>query len=213
MSGETAEQQADEEAVGEAETPSRITGGFVVIILAGVAALVMKAVVTAAPYVAYFVAGILACRAWQMVCGWFARRRGAGSEEEQDAAEVDVVAALQSLGQGGRSVLLTELRDEIHAPDTKVVRALLGDAEVPVRPGVRTPAGNGPGVHSDDVPPLSPPVEGPGVGRCLCSSEANANANNDGAGTPGEGFRVVRIGTDGKIIYDPADVNRYHRSQ
>ena len=46
--------------------------------------------------------------------------------------------------------------------------------------------------------------------RCCCRSGDNANANNAAGEGTEEGFRVVPIGTDGRIVYDPADAHRHH---
>ena len=102
-----------------------------------------------------------------------------GQEIEPEAEPVDIVAVLQALGEGGNGVLLTALREAADLPDTKAVRALLDEAGIRVRAGVRTPAGNGPGVHGSDIPTPSPTASHPSSERCLCSSGGtNANANN-----------------------------------
>ena len=206
MSSDGATEQAPDEAAGEEDKPSRIAGAVVLLVLAGVAVLVLKVIVTAAPYTAYLVAGILLDRAWLKARGWIARRKE-DREDELPAEDVDVVGALQSLASGGRHVLLTELKTKLGVADTKAVRALLDGSLVPVRPGVRTPAGNGPGVHYDDVPPV---VDDPSEGRCLCRSDANANGNNEGGEGAREGLRVEPIGLSGHVVRDPADDVRHH---
>jgi hypothetical protein len=78
----------------------------------------------------------------------------------------------------GRGVLLTTLRQALQQPHTRAVREALSGAGIRVRPGVRTVAGNGPGIHVDDFPPL-PPSPDPASGDVVCAGEAaNANANN-----------------------------------
>lgn len=89
-----------------------------------------------------------------------------------------VVEALHALVGEGRGVLLTTLRTHLQLPDTRAVREVLSGAGIRVRPGVRTTAGNGPGVHLSDVPPLRSPLDPPQEGRCLPGQSANANANN-----------------------------------
>lgn len=199
----------ESEELGESDGMSERTAKL---ILASVALAALAAIVIVFPYVAYFVTGILACRGWQKTRDWIGRRRSDEDDGgELEAEEVDVVEALHYLGRGGRNVLLTELRDETGAADTKVVRALLDEAGVPVRPGVRTPAGNGPGVHARDVPPLSPAESGLPGGRCSCSSAANTNTNNAPEPAPGEGLRVEPIGQAGTVIHHPADAVRHHQ--
>jgi len=212
MSDETGIEGGAEEPGGEDEAPSRIAGGCVVVILAGVAVLVMKAIVTVAPYMAYFVAGVLACLAWQRVRAWVGRRRGEPAEEDQDEQEEpDVAKALRELAGPGRNVLLTELQKKLGAPDTKAVRGLLKAAGIRVRDGVRAPAGNGPGVHQDDIPAPSPEGDGSHGDGCCCRSGNNTNANNAPSGPVGEGLRVEAIGHAGTLIHDPADLVRHHR--
>ncbi|WP_145877516.1 hypothetical protein [Streptomyces sp. BK340] len=179
----------------------------VIVLLVAAGALV--GVVIAFPYIAYFVAGILACRGWDKARAWRAHRAETEpAEDDEEADEVDIVEALQQLG---RSVLLTELRAEAGLPDTKTVKTLLGEAGIPWRAGVRTSAGNGPGVHQDDIPASSLVADGDHGERCCCRSDANANTNNDCEEEPEEGLRVQRIGTDGYILYDPKDTVRHHR--
>ena len=128
-------------------------------------------------------------------------------EQPQEAEPVDIVAALHQLGEGGQHVRLTQLQDATGLPDTKTVRALLDDAGVPVRAGVRAGGKNGPGVHHDDFPPLDrSPSEG-----CLCRSGANANANNSAGEGGGEGLRVEAIGQAGTVVHTPAEASRHHR--
>lgn len=116
----------------------------------------------------------------------------------------DVVAALEELtGDDRGSVLLTVLRDELGVPDTKAVKLLLDEAGVSWRTGVRTRAGNGPGVHRDDLPPPSPTSEGAPVGVVGPGQDANTNANNALRVDRQEGFT---------IIHDPADAHRRHKT-
>lgn len=207
MSTDEKPESTGAEPAGEPRQMSERTAKAILLIIAFGA---IWGIVRVVPYVAYFVAGILTCRGWQKTRGWIGRRQTSG-DAESEAAEVDVVEVLQLLARGGRSVLLTELRDEIGAADTKVVKALLDEAGVRWREGVRTPAGNGPGVYHDDVPPLSPVGGGAHEGRCSCRSTANANANNADSDPPGEGLRVVPIGQAGTVVHDPADAVRHHK--
>ncbi|MFB8172644.1 hypothetical protein ACFC60_32325 [Kitasatospora purpeofusca] len=107
-------------------------------------------------------------------------------------AEAHSLAA--SLTASGSSVLLTRLAADLGAAhpswtgSTKAVRALLSEGGVPVREGVRTPDGNGPGVHHQDVPPLPSPSETPVVANVGPGQSANANANNTREWSTREGF-------------------------
>ncbi|MFF2118223.1 hypothetical protein ACFVXH_12940 [Kitasatospora sp. NPDC058184] len=104
-----------------------------------------------------------------------------------------------------RSVLLTalaaKLADEHPSwmASTKAVRTLLTAAGIPVRPGVRTPHGNGPGVHHEDVPALPSPSqvgEGvPAVANVGAGQSANTNTNNTDDRARREGF-VMRADPD-----------------
>lgn len=123
-----------------------------------------------------------------------------------------------SLVAGGTSVLLTQLAADLAAshpgwqPSTKAVRALLAGAGITVRAGVRTPDGNGPGVHHQDVPPLpsssdSAPSSGV-VANVGPGQSANANANNTGEDPAREGF-ALRADPDNPartIVVHSADV-------
>lgn len=114
----------------------------------------------------------------------------------------DLVTALHTLLRGSSGVLHTTLRDHLRYPSTRAVREALDAAHIPSRSGVRSAAGNGPGVHRQDFPPLPPPREGsPGSG-CSRRSEAFTNNNNGGEG-PGEGLGVE--GSEGEREY-PFDV-------
>ena len=87
------------EAGGE-DGPSRIAGGCVLLILAAIGVLVVKSVVTAAPYVAYFVAGILCTVGAQKARARWGRKRrqdDEGEDEAEDVAPPDVAGALRRL--------------------------------------------------------------------------------------------------------------------
>jgi hypothetical protein len=199
---------ADEQLPDEAGEPGGMSERTARAVLVAVACGAMWGIVAVVPEAAYVVVGVFGCLGWQKARAWVVRRSGAEPDEDQAAEEPDVVGALQHLGCGGQHVLLTELRDELGLANTKAVRALLGDHGVRVREGVRAPAGNGPGVHRDDIPTPSPDRHSEG---CCCTSDANTNANNGSREGPGEGLRVERIGTDGYIVYDPAEAVRHHR--
>ncbi|MFB6771120.1 hypothetical protein [Streptomyces sp. NPDC056337] len=174
------------------------------LVLLAVACLAMWGIVAVLPETAYVVVGALGTIGAQRARTWWAGRRQAPAEDEH---RPDVVDALRRLVGDDRGVLLTRLRDDLRVADTKTVRVLLDEAGVRVRTGVRTGAGNGPGVHQDDIP-APPPAHDDG---CCCRSSANANANNTTGGETGEGLRVERIGQSGYIVRDPADTIRHHQ--
>ncbi|MFE1272083.1 hypothetical protein [Streptomyces sp. NPDC058758] len=173
----TAAAEPVEQPVGESDGSSRAAGRCVVAI--GISGLLGACY--AYPDLGMFVAGSVATVAVGKGRQWVARRgQDAPEDVEPEAEPVDIVAVLQALGEGGNGVLLTALREAADLPDTKAVRSLLAEAGIRVRAGVRTPAGNGPGVHADDIPAPSPTASDPSPERCLCSSgAANANTNND----------------------------------
>jgi hypothetical protein len=177
------------------------------LVLLVVLLLAMWGIVAALPESAYVVIGVLATLGVQRVQAWRAGRREKSADDEEPGP--DVTAALHRLVGDDRGVLLTRLRDDLGAADTKTVRALLDEAGVRVRAGVRTRAGNGPGVHADDIP-APPPTSEDG---CCCRSDANANANNGHGGEPGEGLRVERIGQSARIWRDPAEPARHHTAR
>ncbi|MFI8865330.1 hypothetical protein ACIGNW_00205 [Streptomyces sp. NPDC053707] len=136
---------------------------------------------------------------WVLLAAWcltaWAAGRGdtASPEGEQTADEAqqlgpdaaDMADIVRELGTG-TGVLLTGLRDQLleeyegRGWTTKDVRALLAEAGVRVREGVRvTGVGNGPGVHREDIPrPLSPATPPGPVGVVAAGQGANTNTNN-----------------------------------
>ncbi|GGZ23612.1 hypothetical protein GCM10010387_16010 [Streptomyces inusitatus] len=110
-------------------------------------------------------------------------------EPEEAAASLsrqDLIRALHHLYQGGSGVLHTTLRAHLSLPDTRAVKGLLDEAGIPYRAGVRSPAGNGPGIHHHDFPPL-PPAQDPPQGDVVVAGQAaNTNTNNT-ANAPAEG--------------------------
>lgn len=111
-------------------------------------------------------------------------------DEPEDGIGLDEFVDLVREESDGRGVLLTKIAAALEcerpgeAWSTKDVRALLAEADIRVREGVRTPAGNGPGVHREDVPPLSPDDEAALVGDVVAGQNANTNANNTTTVTP-----------------------------
>lgn len=184
----------DEPAAVEEREGGRVAGGCVLAVTLGGAGAVAYAV----PEVAYFVTGLLTAAGVRKARAWAAGRRGV--VEAVDEEQVDIVTALQAMAAGGGHILLTQLQATTGLPDTKAVRALLDEAGVRVRAGVRTTGGNGPGVHHDDVPPLPDAESGTPSEGCLCSSTANTNANNVPAAGAQEGLHVEPIGHAGAVV-------------
>jgi hypothetical protein len=209
--GEEPEAAAEGETAGEPGGMSERTAKAVLlVIVVGV----MWGIVAAFPWLAYVIVGVLGTLGWQKARSWRARRRGDDAEDESEDEEGwDVGEALRRLVGDDRGVLLTRLRDDLKVADTKVVKQLL-DAEGITWKAVRTARGNGPGVHVQDIPAApSPDTGGAHGGGCCCRSGDNNNGDNSDQEEPEEGLRVVPIGTDGKIIYDPKDTIRHHAVQ
>ncbi|MEU6497550.1 hypothetical protein ABZ890_45595 [Streptomyces sp. NPDC046984] len=161
-----------------------------------VGTLAVWGIVAALPEIAYVIVGILGCLGWQRIHAWWVHRH---EDDEPAGAAPDVAAALWAVAGTGRSVLLTELRDELGVGDAKVVRALLGEAGVPVRSGVRTVAGNGPGVHRDDLPAPPPPR--------LASPESGVGAGQEPTPTP----TTEALGLAGVVVKDGSETSRRYR--
>ncbi|MDH6489619.1 hypothetical protein [Streptomyces sp. SAI-127] len=98
-----------------------------------------------------------------------------------------IAGALHQLYRGGSGVLLTTLRQHLSQPHTRAVREVLGAAGIRVREGVRTPGGNGPGVHTHDFPPL-PPSPDPSPGDVVCAGESTNNNNANTESDPQKGL-------------------------
>ncbi|MHC3392076.1 hypothetical protein ACLQ2E_21815 [Streptomyces lavendulocolor] len=200
------------------EQPNKAAGACVLVIVGGGA---LYGLVNAVPESAYVMVGILGTVGVQRARTWRDRRGDAVPEDgpAEDAGEepeepVDITEHLWELSGGGESgVLLTQLQKAAALPDTRTVRNLLHAADVRVRAGVRTPAGNGPGVHRVDIPAASPVDDDtPGDG-CCCRSDANANANNGTPPGPGEGLRVEPIeSSGGRIVRDPATAAQFEKT-
>lgn len=122
-------------------------------------------------------------------------------EEPQEPDPQDVVDLVRDLIGADRGILLTALRRPLHAPDTRAVREALTAAGIGVRPGVRTAAGNGPGVHRDDLPPLAPADDDAPVEVVAAGEAANTNTNNKLRVQSREGMTIIN---------DPADRHRTH---
>ncbi|MFI1518343.1 hypothetical protein [Kitasatospora cineracea] len=108
------------------------------------------------------------------------------------AADARLAVAL--LGAAGTHVALTAVTAHLAAEHPrwkrsgKAVRALLQEARVEVRGGVRVDGVSVPGIHRDDVPPLSSPSEGTPHPVVVAGQSNNNNANNTQTWSTREGF-------------------------
>jgi hypothetical protein len=204
----TAQQTEDQQPAAGEQRKERVAAGCLAVIAIGTAGTIAVAV----PETGYYVAGLITAAGVQRARTWAAGRRQNADETDADEQEpVDIVAVLQQLSEGGQHVRLTQLQEAAGLPDTKAVRALLDEAGIPVKRGVRTPGGNGPGVHHGDIPaPL--PESGTPSGGCVCAGHAaNANTNNETEEGPEKGLRVQRSDY-GATYYDPAETQRRHHT-
>ncbi|MFE0376246.1 hypothetical protein ACFW1M_11785 [Streptomyces inhibens] len=187
--------QADETAEPGEEEPAVMSERAARVILSGVTGLAMWGIVTALPETAYLAIGVGGCLGWQRVQAWRAER-GSKDAEGEDAEPVDVLAEVWKAVGDDNGALLTGLTAPLRVPDTKAVRALLAEHETPVREGVRTRAGNGPGVKREDLPPLPSPIGEGSVGVVAAGESANTNANNTTVSTIGLAGYSVRTDTE-----------------
>ncbi|MET7475088.1 hypothetical protein ABZT17_12105 [Streptomyces sp. NPDC005648] len=196
--------QQPEPETAEPEEPGEQyerTARLVLILVAGLA---LWGLLAAFPYLAYVMVGVLGTVGWQRARSWFVARGNEPAEPEQETPALDVGEALRRLVGNDNGVLLTRLRDDLKLPDTKRVKALL-DAEDITWKAVRTPHGNGPGVHKGDIPADPSPVTTDAHGNgCCCRSGDNNNTDNSDRPRAGEGIRVERT-DDGLLIYDLAE--------
>ncbi|MCI3240275.1 hypothetical protein [Streptomyces spinosisporus] len=186
-------EQAEE--LGEEDEPSRAAKGAVIVVLA----LIVWRLLVAFPNVAYVIVGILGTLGVQKWQAWRAKRSDA-TEAAEEAVPPDVGAALRRLVGDDNGVLLTRLQRDLKLPNTKVVKRLL-DADGITWKAVRTPHGNGPGVHKNDIPAAPPLVADAHSEGCCCRSGDNSNSNNGLGEGPGEGIRVERTDA-GLRIFD-----------
>lgn len=143
--------------------------------------------------------------AWCVAAWWVTPPAIAEPDEEDDEPASpdpqDVADLVRDLIGDDRGVLLTALRQPLHAADTRAVKELLASASISVRLGVRTRAGNGPGVHRDDLPAVAPPPADPSPDDVAAGQPANTNANNTLRVESREGMTIIN---------DPADRHRTH---
>ncbi len=122
------------------------------------------------------------------------------SEEPDEAPAVtspttaDARRAVALLGADGTHVALTAVTARLAAEHPrwkrsgKAVRALLQEARVEVRGGVRVDGVSVPGIHHDDVPPLPSPSESTPEPVVVAGQSNNNNANNAQEWSTREGF-------------------------
>ncbi|MFE7214564.1 hypothetical protein ACFU93_32410 [Streptomyces sp. NPDC057611] len=136
----------------------------------------------------------------------------AAAEPAAPPSREAIAGALHHLVGEGRGVLLTTLRQHLSLPHTRALREVLDAAGIRVRPGVRTPAGNGPGIHTNDFPP-PPPSPDPAHGdRCLPRSGANNN-NANAERSPQKGLRADgSYWPEGKPYHLEPDASNPHRT-
>ncbi|CAN3980352.1 hypothetical protein [Kitasatospora purpeofusca] len=109
-------------------------------------------------------------------------------------APADARRAVALLGAGGTHVALTAVTARLAAEHPqwkrsgKAVRALLQEARVEVRGGVRVDGVSVPGIHHDDVPPLPSPSESTPEPVVVAGQSNNNNANNVREWSTREGF-------------------------
>lgn len=132
--------------------------------------------------------------AWCVAAWWAAPSAAPQSSDEPAAAPdpQDVADLVRDLIGDDRGVLLTALRAPLHAADTRAVRELLATAGIPVRAGVRTADGNGPGVHRKDVPAPPPAEETPSADVVAAGESTNTNTNNTLKVEHQEGMTIIR---------------------
>ncbi|MFJ2579985.1 hypothetical protein [Kitasatospora aureofaciens] len=124
-----------------------------------------------------------------------------GSKDEPDQAPAatvptpaDARRAVAVLGADGNHVALTAVAAHLAAAHPlwkrsgKAVRALLREAGVEFRGGVRVEGVSVPGIHHDDVPPLPSPSESAPDRVVVAGRSNNNNANNADEWVSREGF-------------------------
>ncbi|MFE2967569.1 hypothetical protein ACFXKC_28625 [Streptomyces sp. NPDC059340] len=190
--------ETEAEAPGESDGMNERTAKL---ILAFVALAGLAAVVIVFPYVAYFVAGVMACRGWQKARGWIGRRWGSSDETAPLADEVtaeDVVETLHEVANP--NVFLADFAAAFDL-DTGAARALLEEREIRVRRAVRNGNATGVGVHKDDLPPLPRPAQETPVGGV-----------DQGQPTNQQGLSSEPIGLAGVVVKDGSEASRRHRA-
>jgi hypothetical protein len=189
---ERPEQQTSHQEPGEHGGMSDRTAKAVLLLVAVGA---LWGIVATDPYMAYFVAGILASQAWHTCRAWLARRRGDDDQADEEPGE-PLAETMRRLA--APHVFLADLADA-RGLSKDATRALLEALGIRVRRAVRNGTRTGVGVHKDDLPPLPRPAERGPVGGVDLQQQHNQH-----------GVRVER--TDGGlIIYDLSETQRHHQ--
>ncbi|MFE2311651.1 hypothetical protein ACFXC8_00370 [Streptomyces sp. NPDC059441] len=188
---EAPETEVDEaEASGESDQMSERTAKL---IIGFVALAALAAIVIVFPYVAYFVAGIMACRGWQKTRGWIGRR---GSEPESETDEVTAEDLVETLHEvANPNVFLADLAAAFGLSGADA-RALLEAHQIRIRRAVRNGNDTGVGVHRDDLPPL--PHTSPEA------PETPVDLHNQRPTTE-------PIGLAGVVVKDGSETTRHHQ--
>uniref|UniRef100_UPI000AF2B757 hypothetical protein n=1 Tax=Streptomyces graminilatus TaxID=1464070 RepID=UPI000AF2B757 len=145
------EETADTGEDAEAGEPDRMSERTAKLILTVILLGAMWAIVVVLPETAYIVTGVLATLGWQKARTWREKHPTNYGQDEEEAPP-DVAEALRRLVGDDNGVLLTRLRDDLQLPNTKIVKTLLDHQRIPFK-AVRTREGNGPAVHTKDIPP------------------------------------------------------------
>jgi hypothetical protein len=136
---------------------------------------------------------------------------GAVALEKQPPAPpvepAELVAAVRAIGTPHAQ--LKPLAEHLSA-STDAVRATaarLGWEVKDVRMAGRSASA---GLRGDEAPSLPPPEPLPGV--VGAGQPADDNDDDSGQGSPRKGLRVEPIGLGGRLVHDPADVIRHHKT-
>ncbi|MGW6009693.1 hypothetical protein [Streptomyces sp. NPDC055210] len=191
------------EAVEEEGEDEESSGRGPLIVLSAVIVVGAWRLVAVFPEVAYIVVGSIGTIGVQKVRAWQAAREKGEESNVSEQSTPDVGEALRRLVGDGNGVLLTQLQLDLKLPNTKVVKALL-EAEGIEWKSVRTPKGNGPGVHKNAIPSTPSPADDSHGDGCCCRSEANDNTNTPSPTPRGERSRVRRI-RSARATYNPND--------
>lgn len=210
--GEEIQPEAEEvDELGESGEMSERTAKL---ILAVVAVAALGAVVAVFPYVAYFVAGILACCGWQKTAGWIAGRRSDGptegvqngEETESGVAETWRVPTFHELCESLARVGTPHAHIAVLAHDLGTtperVREALEACGVPVEAVRMQGRGSSTGVKGGSLP----------TPRSVVAAGQPADNDNNNTAEEGaeKGLRVERIGQAGTVVRHPADAVRHH---
>ncbi|MFF7553582.1 hypothetical protein ACFZA9_11930 [Streptomyces olivaceus] len=128
-----------------------------------------------------------------------------GSSVPLPVSPVALVAAVRDVGTPNAQ--LKPLAEHL-GTTTDTVRAAAADLGWPVKDVRQAGRSASAGLRWDECPTPAPLDPSPGV--VGAGQPADDNDDDGRSETPREGLRVVRIGTSGRIVYDPADTVRHH---